>query len=87
MKGPAGKTPQTGGHYPKKQIGSLISQKNRTPNNFNFANDKEINLSDAAMSSIMKRVGPRLGWTLLHPNNFLFVRDWIAGTVGLSKKT
>ena len=80
MKGPAGKTPQTGGHYPKKQIGSLISQKNRTPNNFNFANDKEINLSDAAMSSIMKRVGIDA-----RPNGFRStLRTWIAETQSVS---
>jgi len=57
MKGAAGKTPDFRVSLSDEAKRIITIAKDKTPNDFIFANHKGNILSDAAMSSIMKRAG------------------------------
>ena len=80
MKGPAGKTPDFRVPLSEEAKRIINIAKDRTPNDFIFANHKGNTLSDASMSSIMKRAGVDA-----RPHGFRStLRTWIAETQSVS---
>jgi len=80
MKGAAGKTPNFRVPLSEEAKRIINIAKDRTPNDFVFANHKGNILSDAAMSSIMKREGIDA-----RPHGFRStLRTWIAETQSAS---
>jgi integrase len=80
MKGPSGKTPDFRVPLSEESKRVIYIAKQRTPNDFVFANLKGNILSDAGMSSIMKRAGIKA-----RPHGFRStLRTWIAETQNVS---
>ena len=80
MKGAAGKTPDFRVPLSEEAKRIINIAKDRTPNDFIFANHKGNILSNAAMSSIMKRAGIEA-----RPHGFRStLRTWIAETQSVS---